>query len=53
MKKPTEEERAQREGDEMVEHLGDIVFAETELWPGYRIIDAINDALRELQIEEK
>ena len=35
---------------EMIERLGDIVFAEKELWPGYRIIDAVRDAIKELQI---
>ncbi len=48
-----EEKRAQREGDEMIEHLGDIAFAEIELWPGYRIVDAVNDALKELQVKNK
>ena len=49
MKKSAEEKRALKEGTEMIEHLGDVAFAEIELWPGYRMIDAIGDAIKELQ----
>jgi hypothetical protein len=46
---PEEEKRAFEEGDDMIEMLAMHEFAEQEVMPGYRMIDAIGDALKEAQ----